>query len=283
MKNKSTVIVLLILVSLVCCSDQCLGNTIDVVFVSDSDSIISPKVETLAIQNSSIKADEILMAKIDSLEKQIKLLQDNVIALRADTTRLKNEKSELTIHLGKTEAERNRLGSEVQAYKDSLNELRNRISKIDESIYKMCLLLPLELRCNPKAIYEALETVQKFYAFSPHPSMKFTKYVEVYTPLLNNYQLYNDELTNFLKEKLNTITRVGGVIGDGAKQKMRGELEHLSYYQFYLGRNKEPYQSIIYLDDAIDKFKSILDKKGNVQNDISELIKKLEPKLNTKQ
>ena len=283
MKNKSTVIVLLILVSLVCCSDQCLGNTIDVVFVSDSDSIISPKVETLAIQNSSIKADEILMAKIDSLEKQIKLLQDNVIALRADTTRLKNEKSELTIHLGKTEAERNRLGSEVQAYKDSLNELRNRISKIDESIYKMCLLLPLELRCNPKAIHEALETVQKFYAFSPHPSMKFTKYVEVYTPLLNNYQLYNDELTNFLKEKLNTITRVGGVIGDGAKQKMRGELEHLSYYQFYLGRNKEPYQSIIYLDDAIDKFKSILDKKGNVQNDISELIKKLEPKLNTKQ
>ena len=59
---------------------------------------------------------------------------------------------------------------------------------------------------------------------------------------------------------------------------MKDDLRGLEYYRYYQDRNKDPYQSIIYLDDAIDEFCSILDKGDNIQNRISDLIKKLEPK-----
>lgn len=83
--------------------------------------------------------------------------------------------------------------------------------------------------------------------------------------------------TKMTFRKIKTMT-----VDEGDRTNFINELKGLTYYQkCYIHRNDPPYKSILYLDEAIDKFKAIINEKGDVSKKFNDLIKSLEPKQKT--
>lgn len=153
-------------------------------------------------------------------------------------------------------------------------------------MYKQCLLYPLEGRYDENLINEALRAAHSFANLSPQKSAEFNECMKTYEPLLHQYEKYNEEIMNFIKDKEQYLTTKMTfrkiktmTVDEGDRTNFINELKGLTYYQkCYIHRNDPPYKSILYLDEAIDKFKAIINEKGDVSKKFNDLIKSLEPK-----
>jgi len=241
--------------------------------VNKEDSIVLPKTAKDSVDNNTI--NDALLISINSLKKENARLLDENKHLKSDTAELIKRNR---IHFKKIDELNDKIKEHERTanqYRANYEKLIRDISKMDAVIYKQCLLYPLEGRYDSLLIKESLRAIQSFYAINKNPSKEFTEYKATYEPLLNKYNQYNTQLRSFFEKELKVIKATQGIVSEAHKNKFKSELEMLPYFpECYVNRNKPPYQSILYLDELIDSFLSILEKKGNVLNDMDELLNK---------
>lgn len=213
---------------------------------------------------------------IRTLQKEKKLLQDTIVLLKQDTLEYSKK---LTIKEGEIsilKKDYQSLENERDSYKQKYDNLTRELENLDGVIYKQCLLYPLEAKFNAKSVEEAIRSVDAISSLLKNPSKDFLDTKKIYYPLLKSYDQYNQELLYFVENEIQYVEMTNWVIGNSHKQKFSEEIKQLSYYKdCYLKRNTPPYKSIVYLDEIIDSFLSILKKNGNVEMDLKNLLQKL--------
>lgn len=216
--------------------------------------------------------------QLASKEKTIIRLKEDSVAMQVDITQKKGRIEELEREIAEANKAAEKSKKEYETIKQAV------LSK-DAVLYKQCLLYPLERRYNPALIADALSTVNVFAGLG-QMSDKFEEYRNTYQPLLNQYEQYNQQLLAFLEGCIEYITIREDKMGESGrvsvpKDKWLNEMNELSYYkECYIGKDNPPFKSIIYLDEIIDDFKSVIEQKGDVKSDLQKLVKKLEPKKN---
>lgn len=175
-------------------------------------------------------------------------------------------------------AERNDLRGQV----DSLNGL---INALDPIIYKECILYPLSIRYNKQRIDESLRAVNSYRKArgDDHLSPDFKECIKTYLPFIEGqnppYLQYSNELVQFL-EKVETKLKNSntGVMQSAMKKDCVERIQELKYYPLYQRRNDPPYQSITFLDNALDSFKELLYVSKSVVDYVRILRESITPK-----
>lgn len=221
---------------------------------------------TPLIKSIDEKIDSILKLVNSNISNNNQQIPDNPQGCQNDLEKYKTEikkKNDTIRHL--TE-EKNTL----KIQKDSLEKYT---TFFNETIFKQCLLYPLEGRYDSIFISECKQCLKDMKIQESHPELYNTYY-----DLLNDYKNYNDQVKTFLVEQKRSVDLKGGLIG-AFKDKAKQKLEELDYYKkFYLKRNTPPYKSIPYLDEVIYEFLSVLNSNKLNGTNMQELIEKLEPK-----
>lgn len=248
-------------------------------FGQSNDSIIQKAEDkTPTVQDELWNRIELLTLQLASKEKTIIRLKEDSVAMQSDIA----QQNGRIVELEKAVASSNAL---VETSKKDFETIKQAVLSKDAVLYKQCLLYPLERRCNSSLISDALNTVDVF-ANLGQMSDKFEEYRNTYEPLLKQYDLYNQQLLGYLLGCIEYIEKREAKLGDGRqipipKDSWLNELKELPYYQeCYVKKDIPPFKSIIYLDEVVDDFKSVIEQKGDVKPDLQKLVKKLEPKKN---
>ena len=232
---------------------------------SENNSVSDITVENIISEIGTLTSE--LKGKQDS----ISWMKDTIKSLCQDTILLHKEIKELQEEKNKVESDRN--GLKVQ-----IDNWGRKLSSLDQVIYKQCLLYPLEGKYDPENITEAITTIETIQDLIESPSNQFVQYKKTYFPLLKGYEQYNNQIINLIESHILFLKALDWKIGV-RKEKFMNELKQLPYYsECYLKKDIPPFESITYLDDAIDKYINILKKEGNVKTDIEELLQSLRPK-----
>ena len=178
-------------------------------------------------------------------------------------------------------AERNDLRGQT----DSLKAL---INSLDPIIYKECILYPLSIRYNQQRINESLRAIRSYHKAvgDNHLSADFKECIKIYLPFMEGtdptyktYKQYSDELVAFLQKVENKLSRSQSEI---MKKEMKAqcvlEVQKLSYYRLYQKKDDYPYQSIPFLDNALDTFKQLLNMPETKAKDVQKLRESITPK-----
>ena len=241
------------------------------VFLSDS---------TETNYNNAYAINSALAITVENLQKQteddkaiIKMLRDSINLLESQYSLLNQD---IAMH----QKDKANALNEMKKWENKYYKLSQDISRLDALVFKQCLLYPLEARYDAISIQEALTAVSSFANMPIQKSDDFTSYRNTYEPLLRDYKKYNDEIIVFFEKELATLKVTGGIVKSAHKDKFLNELVQVTYYkQCYLNRNKKPYKSIIYLDQAIDKFLDLIKSNNAIDGQLEELINGLKPKI----
>ena len=228
---------------------------------------------TPLIKSIDEKIDSILKLVNSNISNNNQQIPDNPQGCQNDLEKYKTEikkKNDTIRHL--TE-EKNTLKIQKDSLKIQKDSLEKYTTFFNETIFKQCLLYPLEGRYDSIFISECKQCLKDMKIQESHPELYNTYY-----DLLNDYKNYNDQVKTFLVEQKRSVDLKGGLIG-AFKDKAKQKLEELDYYKkFYLKRNTPPYKSIPYLDEVIYEFLSVLNSNKLNGTNMQELIEKLEPK-----
>lgn len=174
-------------------------------------------------------------------------------------------------------AERNDLRGQV----DSLTGL---IHALDPIIYKECILYPLSIRYNQQRINESLRAVNSYRKAigDDHLSPDFKECIKTYLPFIKGqnppYLQYSNELVDFLTKVETDLGKTKGVMQKAMREEYQDSIKSLKYYRYYFQRNKTPYKSITFLDNALDSFKVLLNDSRSVADDVRRLRESITPK-----
>ena len=211
--------------------------------------------------------------------------EKTIIRLKEDSTAMQADIAQQNDRIAKLEKEVAEANKAIEKANKDYETIKQAVLSKDAVLYKQCLLYPLERRYNPALIADALSTVNVFAGLG-QMSDKFEEYRNTYQPLLNQYGQYNQQLIVFIQGCIDYVEKRQEKLGDGGlvtapKEKWLNELKELPYYhECYVGKDRPPYKSIIYLDDVIDEFRSVVEQKGDVKSELLKLVQKLEPKKN---
>lgn len=212
----------------------------------------------------------VLNGKIRHYEQEIKRLRGDSIA-KSDTI------AQLREAIARRNAERQNAQEEATTAQKDKERIEHLLSNVDAIVYKQCLLYPLEARYDSVSVSEAIQAVDAVSRIMQNPSEKFTNYKNVYYGLLTQYGTFNSQLLSLLKRERRVLSMTNWVVG-AHKEKFITDLHALPYWKYYVKKDQAPYQSILYLDQIIDKFRNIIKKTGNVKTDIDNLINDMSPK-----
>lgn len=235
---------------------------------SIKDSIAEISKEHVVIDAMSTTV-EMLKSRIGILQAEVRRLQEDSISKSDTIARLMDSLNRRTdkLHDESEKAEAAIRGQERIEYI---------LSHVDEIVYKQCLLYPLEAKYDSTTWSESLQAIDAFININNSPSEKFNKYKEIYYDLLKQYPVYYNEILHLLKEERKVLNMTCWEVG-AHKEMFLNDMRSLPYWKFYIHRNEAPFKSILYLDNVIDKFKTIVNKSGNVKNDIDNLINSVSP------
>lgn len=234
------------------------------------DSLTENSKEQVVIDAMSTTVD-VLNGKIKGLQAEIRRLQGDSISKSDTIARLRTALNRRTVE---KQGETQKAETAVREQK----RIEHILSNVDAIVYKQCLLYPLEAKFDSTTWTESLQGIDAYVEINNSPSDKFNKYKDVYYNLLKQYPVYYNELLNLLKGERKVLSMTQWVVG-AHKEKFLNDMQALPYWKFYVHRNEAPYRSILYLDNVIDKFKTIINKSGNVKNDIDNLINSVSPSL----
>lgn len=218
------------------------------------------QIQQLSEENSLLKQQ--LSSETESLEYETSRLNSHIRILEDEVAGLKNENNELL------------------PYKEKYDSLKSKLERLDVIIYKQCLLYPLERQYSHKFVSEALNSVWSFTDVFK-TSKDFNNIRNTYEPLVKNYGIYNEELINFFDRtvmiRLNSLDEISA-----DPSFLFDRIKDLQYYKdCYVYRNRPPYNSIIYLDNIIDRFLSLAKQRPTVKTmkaEIEKILKDLKPK-----
>ena len=240
-----------------------------------TNDTIGEEITTESILLGTIKEQKAVIILKDN---EINKLRNDSLELRKAIVDLEQQKKDLAVAMAQKE-------EQTKDLQGRLNALQNALNSKDGVLYKQCLLYPLERRYSRQFVDEALSTIEVFATIG-QTSANFKKYRETYEPLLSKYGEYNQELIDYLNACKTYITKRQERLGDAAQVEVpvtdwTNELKALPYYkECYVGKDKPPYKSIIYLDERIDEFIGCMKNPDGIVKDIDGLLKKLEPKNN---
>jgi len=248
-------------------------------FAQNNDSIIQqPGKESSAVQDALWNQINEQAVQLASKDKTIQQLKKDSLAMQTKIIQLEKQISELDAEIAKSHAN-------AKQAKDDFDAIKQAVLSKDAILYKQCLLYPLERRYNAQFIEDALNTVETFAGLG-QMSDKFKEYKNTYQPLLIQYEQYNQQIMDSIQKCIVYIEKREEKTGQGVqikapKDKWEKALKTWPYYQeCYIGKDTPPFKSIIYLDEAIDEFKSIIEQSNDVKLELQNLIKRLEPKKN---
>lgn len=235
---------------------------------------------TPLIKSIDEKIDSILKLVNSNISNNNQQIPDNPQGcqtdLEKDKQEIKNKKDSITRCTQKIDSLNSKidnLNSKINTLTSQKDSLEKYTTFFNETIFKQCLLYPLEGRYDSIFISECKQCLKDMKIQESHPELYNTYY-----DLLNDYKKYNDQVKTFLVEQKRSVDLKGGLIG-AFKDKAKQKLEELDYYKkFYLKRNTPPYKSIPYLDEVIYEFLSVLNSNKLNGTNMQELIEKLEPK-----
>ena len=133
----------------------------------------------------------------------------------------------------------------TKSYKDSIEK----IGKIDfNNTLVVCLTFPLDVKFHKQGINATLQVAESIYNSGIVTDPEYIEFYNKYVELLRNYEKYNTEVINYIKEHRNLIKN--GVkketVLDLAKTLNPSLTEYKNIY-------KTDY-SILYLDKVIQKY-----------------------------
>lgn len=242
----------------------------------------TPQADSVTIKDSVVETSKEQVV-IDAMSSTVNDLNGKIITLQAEIKRLKGDsisKSDTISQLRKALDSRTlKIQNETKRAEAAISEqkrVKNILSNVDAIVYKQCLLYPLEAKYDSITRAEALQAVNAFSEINSTPSGKFVEYKNIYYDLLYQYPTYYDQILSFLKKGKTVLGMTNWIVGVH-KEKFLNDMKSLPYWKFYLHRNEPPYKSILYLDNVLDKFKEIVNRNGNVKNEIEDLINKVSP------
>lgn len=180
--------------------------------------------------------------------------------------------------------ERNDLKDKVNSLKGQVDSLKTLINALDPIIYKECILYPLSIRYNQQRIDESLRAVNSYREVigDDHLSPDFKECIKTYLPFIQGpnppYLQYSNQLVQFLKKVETKLGKTSGVMQSGMREQYKDSIQQLDYYPLYYRRNKPPYRSITFLDNALDSFKVLLNDSRSVADDVRRLRESITPK-----
>lgn len=237
-----------------------------------------PEEKTPSIQDE-------LWDRITEQTLQLASKEKTIIQLKEDSAAMQAEIAQQNGRIEELEKEVAEAKAAAEKSKNDFETIRLAVLSKDAVLYKQCLLYPLERRYNPTLIADALGTVNIFAGLG-QMSDKFEEYKKTYQPLLNQYEQYNQQLIDFFQNCIADVEKREEKLGEGGqvsapKDRWLNGVKALPYYQeCYVGKDTPPYKSIIYLDDAIDEFKIVIEQNNGLKSELQKLVKKLEPKKN---
>lgn len=228
------------------------------------------------------KTDSILKLLNSNISNNHQQIPDNPQGCQNDSAKYKtviNKKNDTitlcTQKIDSLNSKIDNLNSKINTLTSQKDSLENYTTFFNETIFKQCLLYPLEGRYDSIFISECKQCLKDMKIMETHPKLYNTYY-----EFLNDYNTYNNQVKTFLDDQKKSVDLKGGLIGP-FKDKAKQKLEELDYYKkFYLKRNTSPYKSIPYLDEVIDEFLRVLNSNKLNGKNMQELIEKLEPKTN---
>ena len=162
---------------------------------------------------------------------------------------------------------------QLQTTIDNQKEQLKLLDRIDDEVYRQCLLYPLERRFDPKLIDEALHSLNRMNIADSHREQ-----YDTYAPLLNEYAHLNQEVITFLNDQKRSLTMKGGSFSNEGIAAAKQKFANNPYKRYYEKRNEKPWRSILYLDQALEDFFRLLDNKQLTSDALNELIERLQPK-----
>jgi len=208
--------------------------------------------------------------EIDSLQGVIRSLQAEAKDAAVDTAAFAKQIAQARKERDKANARADKAEKELAEFKTKF------VNIIDTKIYKQCLLYPLTHRYNADYCQEALEAANLFKSSGVPLSQDFNEVYKTYAPLVRDFGKYNDELINFVESVLKRHKLLNGKpVTPDQITNMKQQLHALPYYKkCYVNRNRPPYNSIPYLDEAVEK----LEKGMGSKSEVEAVRKMLEPK-----
>lgn len=216
---------------------------------------------TLLIKPIDEKCDSILKL-LNSISNNHQQIPDNPQGCQTDLEKYKQEIKNKKDSIRHLTEEKNTL----KIQKDSLEKYT---TFFNETIFKQCLLYPLEGRYDSIFISECKQCLIDMKIKERHTDLYNT-----YFHFLDEYKNFNKDVKDFLEGQKTELERKNGEL-DMIKLKAEPKLKKLDYYKYYKKRNIDPWESIVYLDKVIDKFFNLLNSNKLNINNLQELIDKL--------
>lgn len=238
---------------------------------------VENKAEAVVIQNKTVEDATTSEIISNDVQQEIEEPQDNNQDLQKQLDDKNKIIESIQNKLNCVEKNYQELLAEKYKTDSTLKAHQQLLATLDKTIYKQCLLYPLERQYKESLIQESIITVQSLKGILETPSVDFKECEEVYLPLVKSYKNHNQELIRFIKDKLMIgLKMLNWKVTPERKESYKESLENLKYYkQYYIGRNKPPYRSIDYLDKKIDELLKIINKSANLEQDLNDLLKSL--------
>ena len=211
--------------------------------------------------------------EIDKLNGAIEALNSQAADLQNEIQRLSRRNSELEQqNIGELDGLRAKI-DELHSVIDAKNDTLRWFTALDNTIYRQCLLYPLERRYDAKRINDAIHCIDVIDIKGNHK-----KEYDTYAHFLSEYERYNLEIINYLEAQKKSLGMKGWVVNDMVRAQADEGLKRTAYYRYYEKRDTDPWESILYLDETIDQYLNLLKKDKIAEADLQHLIDRLQPK-----
>lgn len=232
-----------------------------------SDTIKNDDVSTL-IRQLSEKQKEIDLLN-DSIKRINVQMNDSIQKYKKDALQLGASRKSCQDSLSHLISENQSLMNAIQVKNDSLKLF----AKLDNMIYKQCLLFPLERRYNPSYINDSKKCLAAMRTEATYP-----KDYKIYYHFLDEYEAFNQEVIGFLKVQEENLSMKNWKINEIAINQAYDALKDLKYNKYYKNCKNQPWESILYLDETLDEFFKQLNSRKLNASSMKDLIQRLEPK-----
>lgn len=164
------------------------------------------------------------------------------------------------------------LQAEINRIKDENTRLKNendaikKQSKSYEDAFYACIMVPLNVKYNKEVVDLSYNAAKALYESGVVTDESYISGWEAYSPLLKNYEIYNNEVIAYLEKQIVRLDRYNWDLSvtDVNMMKKDISIDITGYGKFY-GTEV----SIIYLDYVIDSYFDILMQAANGQRKIS--------------
>ncbi len=163
------------------------------------------------------------------------------------------------------QAEINRIKDENTRLKNENDAIKNQSKSYEDAFYA-CIMVPLNVKFNKEIVDLSYNAAKALYESGVVTDESYISGWKAYSPLLKNYETYNNEVITYLEKQIDRLERYNWNLSVANVNMMKNDISiDISGYGKFYGTDV----SIIYLDYVIDSYFDILMQAANGQRGIS--------------